>query len=239
MLACALVYQAATWYHDHGGIDSVVYQLDVPTLTRLCYDEGAFDAWITGRLENEAIYDKFPLPMLQGTPSQNQAACSSVYTIRSKYPRLRYALADAVVNLFGSLFVTAENTNHHMAALAPSPADDVQSCCTIKELATRALYFAGQIENDGNCIRFTTRVESTLDVPKLLRTYKGYIDDHSKRIWHQLANAGITTTIEDITTDRSVGVYWFKSSTQLHSPHDLLKELMNHPECGNFNALET
>ena len=90
-----------------------------------------------------------------------------------------------------------------------------------------------------NHIRFTTRVESTLDVPKLLGTYKGYMDDHSKRILHQLANAGITTTVVDITTDRSVGVYWFKYSTQLHSMRDLLKELLNHPECGNFNALET
>ena len=65
------------------------------------------------------------------------------------------------------------------------------------------------------------------------------MDDHSKRIRHQLANAGMTTTIVDITTERSVGVCWFKYSTQLHSPRDLLKELLNHPECGNVNSLET
>ena len=90
--------------------------------------------------------------MLQSTPSQNQAARSTVYTIRSKYPSLRYPLADAIVDFFGSLFITAENTNHHNAALAPSPADNVQSCRSIEDLAIRALYFAGQIENDGTVL---------------------------------------------------------------------------------------
>ena len=203
------------------------------------YDEGAFSAWITERLEHEAVCDRSPQPMLQGTPGQNQAARSIVYTIRSKLSSLRCPLADATITLFGSLFITAANTAHHIAALAPSPADNVQVCCTLGDVAIRVLHFAGQIENGGSHIRFATRVESTLDVPKLFGTYRGYMDDQSKRIWHQLANAGITTTIMDITADRSVGVYWFKNSTQLHSPRDLLKELLNHPQCGNFNSLET
>ena len=177
--------------------------------------------------------------MLQGTPGQNQAARSIVYTIRSKIACLRCPLADAIAILFGSLFVTAANTNHHIAALAPSPADDVQACGAIEEVAVRALHFAGQIENDGSNIQFTSRLESTLDIPKLLGMYKGYMDDQSKRIRHQIADAGITIIIMDITADRSVGVYWFKNSTQLHSPHDLLKELLNHPQCGHFESLET
>ena len=156
--------------------------------------------------------------MLQGTPGQNQAARSIVYTIRSKLPSLRCPLADAIITLFSSLFVTAANANHYIAALAPSPADDVQACCAIEDVANRALHFAGQIENDGSNIRFTSRVESTLDISKLLETYKGYMDGRSKRIRHQLTKAGITTTIMDITVDRSVGVYWFKNRTQLHSP---------------------
>ena len=41
-LVCALIYHATAWYHDHGCIDSVVHQLDVPTLMRLCYDERGF-----------------------------------------------------------------------------------------------------------------------------------------------------------------------------------------------------
>ena len=177
-LACALVYHAQVWYHDHVGIDSVVHQLDAPTLMRLCYDEGAFNAWISDRLENEAVCYKSPLPMLEGTPGRNQAARSTVYTIRGKIPNVRYPLADAIVILFGNLFVTAVDTDHHLAALAPSPLDDVQSCITIDDLTTRALYFAGQIENDGNYIRFTTRVESTLYVLKLLGMHRGYMDDH-------------------------------------------------------------
>ena len=120
--------------------------------------------------------------MLQGTPGQNQAARSIVDTIRSKLPSLCCPLADAIITLFGSLFITVVNTNHHIAALAPSPVDNVQACCTIEDVAIRALHFAGQIENDGSNICFTSRVESTLDFPKLLGTYKGYMDDQSKRI---------------------------------------------------------
>ena len=102
MLGCAFVYHAAAWYHDHGGIDSVAHQLDAPTLMRLCYDEGGFNAWITGRLENEAIYEKSSLPMLQGTPGQNQAARSTIYTIRSKYPHLHamHLLKELLVSFF-------------------------------------------------------------------------------------------------------------------------------------------
>ena len=44
ILACALIYHASAWYHDHGGIDPVVHQLDAPTLMKLCYDEGTFSA---------------------------------------------------------------------------------------------------------------------------------------------------------------------------------------------------
>ena len=181
-LACALIHHAAAWYHDHGCIGAMVHQLDAPTLMRMCYDEGAFSAWATERLAHETVCDRFPQPMLQGTPGQNQAARSIVYTILSKIPCLRYPLADAIVILFGSLFVIAANTNHHIAALPPSPADDVQACCAIEDVAIRALHFAGQIENDGSNICFTSRVESTLDFPKLLGTYKGYMDDQSKRI---------------------------------------------------------
>ena len=119
-----------------------------------------------------------------------------VYTIRCKIPT-RCPLADAIATLLNSLFVTAANTNHHFAALAPSPADDVQACGAMGELAGRALYYAGQIENDGSKIQFISRVESTLDVPKLLGTYKGYMDDESKRIRHQLTDAGMTTVISN------------------------------------------
>ena len=86
ILANALIHHAITWYHDHGGIDAVVHQLDDATLTRLCYEEGAFSTWVTERLTHEAICDRFPQPMLQGVPGKNQAARSMVYTIRSKIP---------------------------------------------------------------------------------------------------------------------------------------------------------
>ena len=206
---------------------------------KLCYDEGAFDAWITEQLKVGAIYGKTPLPMLQGTPGQIQAAGSSVYTIQSKFPTIHYALTDTVITLMCGRFVAADKTDHYMAVLAPTPADDMLPCRTKEELVVRALHFAGQIENDGNFVRFTTSVDSTLDVPKLLGRYVGYMDNHSKRIRYQLANAGMTTVIQDMTTDHIARVYWFKFSTQLHFPDDLLEELLSCPGAGNFNALET
>ena len=46
MLACALAKHAQTWHQDIVGIDSLVYHLSVSTLQKLCYEDGAFNAWI-------------------------------------------------------------------------------------------------------------------------------------------------------------------------------------------------